>query len=292
MFQRCLICTDFSDGLHRLINFVPSLAIGGIQQIVFVHSVPLWEEGEVPRVDTKKVKKAEAYLSQALKNVPEGVEVHIEVPSGRPTETIPRVLKKYPVDVIFTGTPIRSLLAEKMFGSTSVSLAKSTPLPLMMLRPQLISAYTNEELELRCQHLWRYLLIPYNDSETAHYLIEQVKHYAQTGSEQSFQQCMLLSVIDDAAKRSTPLDYRVKSATERIEKVKAELEELGLQVNAEVRVGNPLLETLDAALMFDISAIAIGSKYRSTLLEWTAPSFANEVMRRSWHPVVFFSPKK
>ncbi|NEO51139.1 MAG: universal stress protein, partial [Moorea sp. SIO4A3] len=35
MFQHCLICTDFSDGLYRLVEFVPSLAAGGLKKIIF-----------------------------------------------------------------------------------------------------------------------------------------------------------------------------------------------------------------------------------------------------------------
>ena len=56
MFESCLICTDFNDGLHRLMDFIPNLAAGGLKQIIFCHSVPLWEEGEVPRIDREKSK--------------------------------------------------------------------------------------------------------------------------------------------------------------------------------------------------------------------------------------------
>ena len=35
MFESCLICTEFSDGLERLAQFVPSLAKGGLKKIVF-----------------------------------------------------------------------------------------------------------------------------------------------------------------------------------------------------------------------------------------------------------------
>ena len=47
-----------------------------------------------------------------------------------------------------------------------------------------------------------------------------------------------------------------------------------------------------AALDFDISAIAIATDYRNSLLQWTVRSFANDMMRSSWFPVLLFSPKK
>ncbi len=292
MFQSCLICTDFTDGLYRFIECVPNLAESGLKKIVFFHSVPLWEEGEVPRVDDEKIEQAQQRFQKALDHVPSGVDVQIEVLSGKPLDTIPRVLKKHPVDVIMTGTPIRSLLQEKFFGSTSAGLAKVTSQPLNIIRPELITTYTLEELNLRCRHFWRYLLIPYNNSQTARYLIEEIKKYAQNRPENSLKQCMLISIIDDSGRKSVLAKQRVDEAKASLKSVKEELEALDLEVNTLVKVGDPLQEITAAALDFDISAIAIATDYRNSLLQWTARSFANDVMRTSWFPVLLFSPKK
>ena len=292
MFKSCLICTDFSDGLHRLVNFVPDFAKAGIQKIVFFNSVPLWEEGEVPRVDEEKIAEVKERFNSAIANVPEGVEVEIEVLSGKPLDTIPRVLKTHPVDVILTGTPMRSFLQEKCFGSTSVGLGKLTDIPLTIIRPQLITTYTTEELSLRCQHLWKYLLIPYREGKAAKYLIKQIKEQVKKYPDSSLKQCMLISVIEEGGRTAMLNENRMSEAKDKLTSVKAELEELGLKVNTEVRQGDPIHEIMDAALEFDISAIAIATDYRNTLLEWTSPSFANDLTRRSWFPVVFYSPKK
>ncbi len=292
MFQSCLICTDFSDGLYRLAELVPSLAAGGIKQVIFLHSVPLWEEGEIPRIDEEAIEKARDRFQTKLKTVPEGVEVKIEVISGRPLDTIPKVAKTHQVDVIITGMPIRSLLQEKLFGSTTAGLAKACTTPLLILRPQLISAYTCEELALRCQHLFQYLLIPYNGSNASKYLVEKVKEYARNRPDNSLKQCMLMWVVDEGGRREVPKDYQLREAQEKIEPIKAELEQLGLQVNTEVRLGNPYEEILDAALEFDISAIAIASDNLGKLIEFPVRSFAGELMRRSWHPILFFPPRR
>ena len=292
MFQSCLICTDFTDGLYRFIDFVPNLAQCGLKKIIFFHSVPLWEEGEVPRIDEEKVEQAQQRLQKAVEHAPSEVDVQIEVLSGKPLDTIPRVLKKHPADVIMTGTPIRSLLQEKFFGSTSAGLAKITSQPLNIIRPELITTYTREELALRCQHLWRYLLIPYNDSETARYLIREIKKYAQDRPENSLKQCMLMSVIDDSGRKSMLVEQRSKEAKATLESVKAELETLDIRVNTLVKTGNPLQEITTAAVDFDISAIAVATDYRNSLLQWTVRSFANDLMRSSWFPVLLFSPKK
>jgi nucleotide-binding universal stress UspA family protein len=292
MFQRCLICTDFSDGLYRLVDFVPSLAAGGIKQIVFLHSVPVWQEGEIPRIDAEGIQKATERFQKRLGSVPEGVEVKIEVPSGRPLDTIPKVAKNYQVDVILTGMPIRSLLQEKLFGSTSAGLVRVCVRPLLTVRPQLISSYTCEELDLRCRHLFRYLLLPYDGSNASKYLIQKVKDYAQNRPNNSLEQCMLLWVIEEGGRRAVPKDYQITEAEETLATIKADLEKLGLQVNAEVRLGNPYEEVLDAALEYDISAIALSSDNLGKLIDWPVRSFAGELMRRSWHPVLFFPPPR
>jgi nucleotide-binding universal stress UspA family protein len=292
MFQSCLICTDFTDGLYRFIDHVPSLAQCGLKKIVFFHSVPLWEQGEIPRIDEKKVEQAKKRLQKALENVPSGVDVKIEVLSGKPLDTIPRVLKTHSVDVIMTGTPIRSLLKEKFFGSTSAGLAKTTSQPLNVIRPELITTYTSEELALRCQHLWRYLLIPYNNSDTARYLIKEIKQYALNRPENSLKRCILISVVDDCGRNSVLIEQRTQDAETSLKSVKAELEELGIEVNTLVKVGNPFQEITMTALDFDISAIAIATDYRNSLVQWTVRSFANDLMRSSWFPVLLFSPKK
>ena len=292
MFQSCLICTDFSDGLYRLVDCVPNLAKCGLQKIVFFHSVPIWSEGEVPRIDEEKAERAKQRLSKALENVPESTDVQIEIISGKPLDTIPRVLKKHDIDVIMTGASIKNSLQEGVFGSTSSGLAKLTSQPLNIIRPELITTYTREELALRCRHLWRYLLIPYNNSKTAKYLIDEIKKYAQDRPEDSLQQCMLMTVVGDCGRNSVLAEQRMKEAEANLQSVKADLEALNIEVNTLVTQGNALQEINTAALDFDISAIAIATDYRNSLLQWTVRSFANDVMRSSWFPVVLFSPKK
>ena len=290
MFKRCLICTDFTDGLDRFASFVPSLDASGLNYLVFLHSVPYWEEGEIPRVDEEKVEAAKKQLQVALENVPDGIEVKVEVPSGRPSDTIPRIVEQEKIDIVLAGTPIRSFLQEKVFGSTSLSLARSTSAPLMIFRPNQISVYTKEELDLRCQHLWRSMLIPYNDSEAAQYLVKQIKNYFENDGASSLEECILLWVISEGGRMpEETVKAREEEAEKRIAEVKQDLESIGLKVDTQVRRGNPTVEIINAVMNKDVSAIAVGSDDRGGLLQWTVPSLANEILRSSWYPVLFFS---
>jgi nucleotide-binding universal stress UspA family protein len=292
MFQRSLICTNFHDGLHRLIYFVPDLAAGGLKKIVFLHSIPVWEQEKFVGIDEQEIEAAKNRLSAALEQVPPGIEVKLEVLSGRPSVTIPRIIEAEKIDVVLLGTPIRSSLEKTLFGNMSMELAHSTTTPLMMLRPQLISTYSQEELALRCQHLWRYLLIPYNDSEAARYLIERIKVVAENRSDSCLQKCMLLWVIDEKGRDEVIHAHRLQQAQEKLQSIKTDLEQLDIEVKVEVKEGDPLQEITDVAINYDITAIAISTDFHGNILEWTKRSIVREALDRIWFPLLLFSPKK
>jgi len=260
MFERALICTDLFDGLHRLVHCVPHLALSGLKQVIFLHSIPVWEQPTLAAVDQGKIDAAKEKLSPALANIPDGMTVIVEISNRR--------------------------------RSTSLAIAGITDIPLLIFRPQLLSVYTRDELALRCQHLWKHLLIPYDGSPDAIYLIEQIEKYAQTRSPGSFEQCLLLRVVENISRDPGVTECRLNDARQQLESVQVRLEKLGLQVQSEVRQGTPVLEVLTAAEENDISAIAVATSHRSNMLEWLAVRRINEdILHQLWFPLLFFSPK-
>lgn len=288
MFQSALICTDFSDGLQRLASFVPSLAAGGLQRIVFLHTIPIPGGREIPRVDESKIQAVRDRLQSSLNNVPAGVTVDIDVQSARVGDHILNASKTHTADVVILGRSNRNQLDERVFGSTLLELCRRITTPVLMVRPQLISTYTDEELDLRCRHLFRYLMIAYDGSDSANYLVNQVKQRAQQQSTKSLECVFLCWVVDDGGRRELRGIGVQQQATEKLATVKAELEAIGLQVATEVRQGEPILELLASAVERDITAIAAASGTMGTLMAWSVPSLTNEILHRSWHPVVFF----
>lgn len=288
MFQRLLICTDLSDGLQRLVHFVPSLAAANITHITFLHCVPLYQSGAIPRVDTEKIREAEAFFEAAKKNIPTNVTVEVKVESGRPTDLILKVSREQKSDVIMVGFSLQNALSEKLFGSTSVELYNKTTVPLISVRPQLISTYTTEELDLRCRHLFRHLMLPYDDTDAAKYLVEQVKRRVQQQSQPVLQACHLVWIIDDCDRREIPREPYIQAAQAELATVKAELEALKLTVVTQVRLGTPVMQVIQASLEPDVSAIAVCRNPRNPLLQLSVPSFTQDLLRHSWHPVLYF----
>ncbi|MEL7354935.1 MAG: universal stress protein [Cyanobacteria bacterium J06648_10] len=286
MFKRALICTDFSDSLQRLADFVPDLAKGGMTHLVFFHNVPLMTSREIPCVDEEQVAEAKAALSVAESAVPDGTEVHIEVASGRPAENIVRAVQKYQPDIIFSGMPTRSTLNERLFGSTTMELAEKVEVPILILRPQLVSTYRESELSERCQNMFNYLLLPYDDSSSAKKLVGEIKTRIEADPNCALETCLLSWVIDDGGRVSS--SDLVEDAERTLEAVKAELSDLGTEVQTEVRVGNPLEEILKSGEVHDISAIAVCTGKSKGLLKLTVPSFTSAILRASWHPIIHF----
>jgi len=286
MFKRALICTDFSDSLQRFAKFVPDLAKGGMTHIVFFHNVPLMTSREIPCVDEERVSEARERLSVAQSEVPEGTTVEIEVASGRASDNIMRAVKEYQPDIIFSGMPTRSVLNERLFGSTTMALAEKTNIPLLILRPQLISTYRESELAQRCRDMFDYFLVPYDGSESAAKIIDEIKTRIKDNPECALATCLLSWVIDGGGRLSS--SDLTKQAQAKLDEAAKELAGLGTQIETEVREGDPVEEILKSGEMHDISAIAVCTGKSKGLLQLTVPSFTSAMLRASWHPIIHF----
>lgn len=288
MFQRALICTDFTDGMHRLAQFVPSLAAGGFQSLTFFHNVAIDAEREIPSQDPEQLEKPKQRLLELLRDVPDHIEVKVEVQMGRASDNILRLAKQCHADIIFLGTPTRTMLEEKLFGSTTMQLAEKAHIPLMVLRPQLISTYTAIELELRLSHLFRYLLLTYDGQKGGKALIEKIRQQVQGNPTSVLKQVELLWVIDANIRREFHGEHPIEKAKAECETIKADLGSLGIDVNTTVVEGDPIQQIMLMAEQCDIRAIATCSSGLGGFLKWSTPSLTRDIIRRSWHPVLYF----
>lgn len=273
--------------MHRLASFVPALAAAGFEQLVFFHNVSLSTEREIPKPDTEQMAARRQQLSQAIQAVPPGVEAFADVQCGIASDNILRAAKAANSDVIVLGTATRTQLQEKLFGSTMVQLIERTRLPLLILRPQLISTFTKAELDLRCRQLFRCLLVPYEGSAGGDYLLQQLKQQIQGSPASSLEQLQLLWVLDDSVRRELRGEQR-QLAEARLAQVRTELAELDLTVDTALVEGDPLQQILTAATAYDTSAIATSSRGLGGILKWSAPSVMRELLRSAWQPLLFY----
>lgn len=288
MFHQALISTDFEDGLYRLGCTIPSLVDSGFTDITFFHSVPVETDRSVPRVDEAEVQTARERLEGIVHQVPEGVEVKVVVNGGRASSNILQQIKASGCEVVFLGMPTRNILSERLFGSTTMQLVEKTPVPMLIMRPQLVSTFTTEELSIRCRNLFRYLLIPYDGTEGSTEFLETLKAQIQKNPPPENHQYWLIWVVDDNIRRELQGDRPMEDARERLHRAADTLRELNLKVDTIVVEGDPLEQILRAADRYDIGAIATSSSGIGGLLRWSVPSLTREILRHSWHPVLYF----
>jgi len=288
MFHQALISTDFEDGLYRLGYAIPSLAESGFTDITFFHSVPVETDRSVPKVDEEAVHLARERLEDIIHQAPAGIDVKVVVNGGRASSNILQQIKASGCEVVFLGMPTRNILSERLFGSTTMKLVEQTPVPMLIMRPQLISTFTTQELSLRCRNLFRYLLIPYDGTAGSNEFLETLKARIQNNPPSADHRYWLLWVVEDNIRRELQSDRPLVEAQEQLEQAANTLRELNLKVETVVVEGDPLEEILRAADRYDIGAIATSSRGIGGLLRWSVPSLTREILRHSWHPVLYF----
>jgi len=293
MFNHGLICTDFTDGLDKMINFVSALGEGGFKEITFLHSVDIWAEGEIPRIDNEKVEEAKKRLSPALNNVPDAMKVNVEVLSGNPSDNIVASIKKYKVDLVITGSPVSTSLEQIFFGSTTAKIRSKLTVPMMILRPQLMSVYRNDEFTLRCRNLNRFWLVPYNDLPRHRYIADKIADYSQQNQNHVLEECLFVSVIDEVSRSEILTQNKIKEAEKTLASLKESLASSSIKVETMVKTGNLLEEIFKVAFDNNISAIVFAENYNEEnildrVLSLAVGSNANYFLNCSWFPLLYF----
>jgi nucleotide-binding universal stress UspA family protein len=291
MFQKLVICTDFEDGLLRLASCLDSLAVGGIREVVFFHYVPMWEEGDIPRVDDQKIEAAHERFASVSAGFSGDLVVKFEVRSEQLVTNLLDVIQHYGSDLVILGSQSRTLLNEKIFGSTTTSLTEKLPVPMLVIRPVVLATFTDEELNLRCQCLFRHLLVAYDGTEASESLINMLIDRLQVNGQTMVKDCKLGWVME-TTRRGVSIPEKLAEAETMITATGQRFSELGLETLTEVRTGDPIAEVIKMAGEGGVSAIAVTAHSLPKFLEWSRPSFPHQLLRSSFHPVLFFPPQR
>lgn len=296
MFKHILIATDCQDGLERFAQCLDALKEGGIQQVSFAHSLEWKEEsGGIPADRQPEVAAAEKKLRDGAGVLPAGVTLNVSVQVCKPSIAIQNAIKKYQPDLLILGMSTRNFLIEKLFGSTTMELLPKLPIPILVVRPQMIATFTLQELRLRCQHLLGYVLFPYDFSKSAGQMLNHLIQGIEIPSSQ-FDVLHLLHVLDPSSRvnqNRTLKDIKAK-ADKQLRQMEAamQLKVADTQIKGTLAVGSPVKEILQAASDLDMTAIAVSSRNAGRFWEWSVPSVTGDLLRQSWHPVLFFPMQK
>jgi nucleotide-binding universal stress UspA family protein len=143
MYKKILVPLDGSELAEVVLPHVKEMVAGhGEANVVLLRIVEPLPAGTPPAVDFEVVQKAgvkeaEKYLAriQAKLNK-EGLNVEVEVLTGRPAETITDFVRREKVDLIALATHGRSGVSRWVFGSVADRLVRSSSVPILLIRPE------------------------------------------------------------------------------------------------------------------------------------------------------------
>jgi nucleotide-binding universal stress UspA family protein len=293
MFRRILVATDCEDGLDRFTQCLTSLYQSGVEFVGFVHSLDWQEDAHgIPEDMAPEIESSRAALLQRCMEIPEGMQVDVVVRVGKPADVIQQAIEQLQPDVLIQGMAIRNLLLEKVFGSTTMELIPRLRIPVLVVRPQLVATFTLEELQLRCQHLFRTILIPCDFSEASQQLLQAVVDPMQAHNDSQVHSVLVVHVVDPSTRQnqSRPVEDLQQYYQDQLQEWVEPFRQAAPQVEimTQVRTGAPVKEILLAAGEADATAIATASRSAGSFWEWSIRSTTGEILRKSWHSVLFF----
>ncbi|MGQ9545742.1 MAG: universal stress protein [Dehalococcoidia bacterium] len=143
MYQKILVPLDGSDVAECVLPHVKAIALGcGTQAILLLRIIEPIPAETPPATDFEAVQKASAkaaqkYLAKIKAQLSkEGLNVKAKVLTGRPADTIADFAQREKVDLIVVATHGRSGITRWLFGSVADRLVRSSPAPVLVIRPR------------------------------------------------------------------------------------------------------------------------------------------------------------
>ena len=143
MFERILLPLDGSELSEIALPYAEELAsrLGSEVILYHVHGHEHSHQEHMHQVYLDRL--AETVRRNIRKGQPKGAEVKVttKVEAGEPTENICNLVDKNKVDlIIMTAVSASGLKVGKMLGSVTDHVCRTVPIPVMLIRPQSITA--------------------------------------------------------------------------------------------------------------------------------------------------------
>lgn len=143
MFRKILYPTDFSDGSHRVMDYLPQLKDAGAEEVIILHVVDtrllhipeIYKIVDMSLLGDKQVaaaKKKAADIAKILKA--EGFKTRISIVKGIPFQKILQTEQSEDVSLIIMGSHGTSNVKEMLLGSVVEKVVRKAKKPVMIVR--------------------------------------------------------------------------------------------------------------------------------------------------------------
>lgn len=287
MFERILFPTDFTEYSLKTAEYVWGLQGAGVQEVLLVHVMDI--VGVEAPVAAQIEKKLQSRLDELAERIKlHGLNVRTMLLSGVPFLEILRVSEEEEVTLIVMGSHGKSPLDEILLGSTSERIVRKARVPVLVIRYQMFEGKHDIKLEKFSEESFQKLLYPTDFSVCSAKAFDYIKRFTGVGMEE----VVVLNTIEPS-KFTEPqaMENARKEAQSRLDKIKEQLEMIGIKCHTFVEFGDPTQKVLELSERESVSMIVMGSRGRGLVQGQLLGSVSSETIRRARRPVLVIHQK-
>lgn len=285
MFNRFIVATDLSSASYAVAGCLSGLKTYGATECLLLLCTSLEEAASAgfayttsPLDDTiaeqKKILEQQGFIVEA-RIVPGFAKAEINHIA---------VHENYPLIVI--GTQGHSLIGEALLGGVAYGVIQSARKPVLLIPVEKkLNIVKICDPAAGC-NFSEHILFPTDFSVNADYAFTYLEKLVAYGA-----RSVTLLHVQDKSKIEKHLEHRLKEFneidTERLNRLKDLLQQKGdVQVNIELRYGNPFLEIIKMTRERGVHLVIMGSQGRGFIKELFLGSVSHNVVRHSETPVL------
>lgn len=292
MFEKVLVALDFSPYSQKILDRISE--IPGIQEVVLLHVVDAtrparleWTHGH-PQIENTKLLMEEK--KQFLEHLGLKVRVSVDVivnaiTQGTVSHAILEIAETENVSLIVIGARGINPIQELLLGSVSSSVLRHAKMNVLVLHFNPARDVTDVSSASSYQKLFSKVLVPTDFSRSASDASAFVKTIP------GIKEIVLLHVVNQVESQPE-IEIHIKEAQTRLEDMKKEYIDSGIDGTIHVRVGDPTEMIRSVADEDNVSLIAMSAFGLDWVREILLGSTTFTVVRRTKKPVLIIRAGK
>lgn len=292
MFEKVLVALDFSPYSQKILDRISE--IPGIQEVVLLHVVDAtrparleWTHGH-PQIENTKLlmEEKKKFLEHLGLKVRVSVDVIVNaITQGTVSHAILEIAETENVSLIVIGARGINPIQELLLGSVSSSVLRHAKMNVLVLHFNPARDVTDVSSASSYQKLFSKVLVPTDFSRSASDASAFVKTIP------GIKEIVLLHVVNQVESQPE-IEIHIKEAQTRLEDMKKEYIDSGIDGTIHVRVGDPTEMIRSVADEDNVSLIAMSAFGLDWVREILLGSTTFTVVRRTKKPVLIIRAGK
>ncbi|MCD6494261.1 MAG: universal stress protein [Archaeoglobaceae archaeon] len=280
MFEKVLFPTDFSECNLKILDYLSELKKVGVKEIILIRVINLNRvTGIAGGIDIEEYieseeKEAEKKLSELVEFLKaEGLNARYvkPIPAGDPVTEILKAAEEEEVSLIIIGSRGKSVVKEILLGSVSEGVVRKANVPVIVVKFELVEKGDSYECRRIFPKMFERILYAHDLTEHSDKVLKFVKYAAKKANGS----VTILHVIEN-------------DKTDKLEKIKEELNTEGIETKVIVKKGVPHKMILKVAEEEKSTIIFMGSRGMGLIQSLLLGSVVDAVVRHSKIPVFVY----